>query len=1045
MNHSAFPQAFHAQLAGRLKSGDVRTVSASLLEAGAADQVWELIVELQERSAKLSREAIDVLPEMVERCEPEIMITWMDVVVTLAWTSGAMTLKFLKESPRLLGVLDCVALRRRVLNATLDVADSDSEFSANCAVEFFRTAPELLLIDPRTDPAQWAAVGQELTDWNHVVGIEFIRECPRVAGVLTWDAVRPWVAFGMKLITENSLGQPDYLGVLEFFRTSPGLIGDVSDVEVRANVVDLGSTLADQSPETALRFLTEAPLLLGGLPSTEWRKTVLRYGGLLAERDAAAFMAYVRQSPEILRLCSGAESRHEAFETWFRGGMEVLAYSPEGARAFFALETSKALRAVEQGMNGVPLRDVARSLTLFAHMIGGQSVRIESLADATRPPRLDVRAEGPVVSLPSIMNRFSVREENVRCYSAMVAHEVGHLAFGTYRVDRRFLQALARQVVMRYPRGESSSNPKPSGTADVRSLADLFSLYPRKGVIQDLWMILEDARVEFLLQQEYPGLRNELTALSRAAVQTRSFLHGMTVREMVLDSLLCLLTHGPEDVHVRDDLRPVVNRCWAFARAVVQPQARNEHAIETADKIYQVLDDVIGSVDAVVRDEPETDQTEENRDVGAGPRASDETAGGYRPVTNWVYRGSVQPDCVRGDLRESDESGDEAEEQRPDIERDGAGSHLTGRTEQILPKESLIGSQAEDDGTQDFRRSVIEERAGWTGSDLPHPGPLPVGEGKGREADRSSLGEGRGRGDARSYVYPEWDGRIQDYRLKWCRVVERPGKEGSQDFARNVLEKHAPAMRVLRRYFETIRPTALRRVHGYDHGDDVELDAAVRWMAERKAGSDPSDRIYDRRDKRERQVAVAFLVDLSGSTGRQLETGTRRVIDVEKEGLVLLTEALEAIGDPYALYGFSGQGRHQVDFLVLKDFEDTRRRHVGQRIEAMSPLQQNRDGAAIRHAVQKLLRCAARHRLLMLLSDGRPLDGDYGEEYALEDTRMALREARRRGVVPFCLTVDRQASGYLTRMYGDVRYLVLSDVHALPEQLPRVYQRLTGR
>ena len=159
----------------------------------------------------------------------------------------------------------------------------------------------------------------------------------------------------------------------------------------------------------------------------------------------------------------------------------------------------------------------------------------------------------------------------------------------------------------------------------------------------------------------------------------------------------------------------------------------------------------------------------------------------------------------------------------------------------------------------------------------------------------------------------------------------------------------------------------------------------------------------------------------------------------------MLTEALEAIGDQYALYGFSGQGRHQVDFMVLKDFSDTRRYQIGQRIAAMTPLQQNRDGAAIRHTVQKLLRCPARHRLLILLSDGRPLDGDYGEEYALEDTRMALREARQQGISPFCLTIDQQASGYLKRMYGDVQYLVLDDILTLPERLPRVYQRLTGR
>ena len=114
-----------------------------------------------------------------------------------------------------------------------------------------------------------------------------------------------------------------------------------------------------------------------------------------------------------------------------------------------------------------------------------------------------------------------------------------------------------------------------------------------------------------------------------------------------------------------------------------------------------------------------------------------------------------------------------------------------------------------------------------------------------------------------------------------------------------------------------------------------------------------------------------------------------------------------------------------------------------QRIEAMAPRQQNRDGAAIRHAAQKLLRCPARHRLLILLSDGKPLDGGYADEYALEDTKMALREARQHGISPFCLTVDREATGYLKRMYGNVQYLVLDDVADLPERLPRVYQRLT--
>ncbi len=1005
-------EALRAQLAVRLSPDSARHVATALGEAGGAGHVSELVNELQERSVKLAGQATEALPEMIERCGPEPVVLWLDVAVTLAGLSGAITLKYLKESPRLLGVLGSVALRQAVLETTLELADGDSEFAANCAFEFFRKAPELLLVDSQTDLARWAEIGRELTDWNDVLGIEFIRECPRVAEVLALEDVRPWVAFGMKLMTHNSLGKPDYVGILEFFRASPGLIGEIPDAVLHPKIVSVGSTLADHSPETALTFLAEAPGLMASLPSVERRMKVLRYGGLLSERDAGVTMEYFRRAPEVIRLCDGAEGRDEAFETWFRGGMEVLDYSPDGARAYFALETSKALSAIEQAANHVPLRQVARSLKLLAHMICGQPVQIESLADSTQRPRLEMNAEGPAVYLPSIMNRFPVKEQNVRNYTVTLAHEVGHVEFGTYRIDLPFLRLLARRVADRYGLDADVSA--------IDSLTDFFDLYPQKGVVRDLWTILEDARVECLLQQEYPGLRDDLADVARASVQTRSLLHGMTAREMVLDQLLLRFTQGADNPPVQDNLQQVVDQCWDVAQTIRALGATNEHAVELADRIYQVLDEMIGSLEVAVPHD--ADSTAGEEELGAGPRAAEETAGGYRGITNWAYRGEMNPDFVRGESTESDEGEDVHEQPGPESETAvKPPAPPADRREEPDTREV----QPDDAGESTSQRSVLDEYFHVKGSG---DGLLPVPSGQ-----------------ERTYVYPEWDGGIQDYRLKWCRVVECPAGEGGQDFAQRVLEQHAPAIRVLRRYFESMRPTGLQRVHGYDHGEHVDLDAAIRHVAERRVGIDPSDRIYDRRDKRERQVAVAFLVDMSGSTGRQLETGQRRVIDVEKEGLVLLTEALEAIGDQYALYGFSGQGRHQVDFMVLKDFNDTRRSQTGRRIAAMTPLQQNRDGAAIRHAVQKLLRCPARHRLLILLSDGRPLDGEYGEEYALEDTRMALREARQQGISPFCLTIDQQASGYLKRMYGDVQYLVLDDILTLPERLPRVYQRLTGR
>ena len=1017
MNSSSLKEELLAIFENRLSREVAAEVTQVLVEASVAAQVLELLSELQNSSAKLAGGAMEALPEVLRRCDPQTVIPWLDLTIGLASLSGAVTLKYLRESPHILGILGTPAQRHHVISTALEVADSDSEYAANCAFEFFRKTPELLFADPDIDLAGWAKVGQELTDWNHVLGIEFFRECPHVAEVLPLNEVRPWVAFGTKLVTQNSLGKPDYVGILEFFRTSPSLLKEIDSIEIRSRVVSLGSTLADRSPEIALTFLAEVPRLLKALPTTEWQTIVLQYGALLAERDAEVTLEYLRRCPEVVNVTVESDKKHDAFETWFRGGMEVLEYGPDGARAYFALETAKALRSIEQAMNGVTLRQVARSLKLFAQMIGGESVLIESLPEGGILAQTEKTSEGMRVRLPMVMNQYPTRDMNLRCYTVMVAHEVGHLEFGTYRLDPSRLQEMARNVAIRYSHGPDNREP-------IHNLDELFSLFPQKGIIQDLWMMLEDARVEFLLQQEYPGLRHDLAALAKASVSMRSFLHGMTAREMVLDALLLHLTQGADAMHFQDELKPVIARCWALAQSVLQPAASADDMIETADRIYRVMEEMIGTYEAPSSSAPPESKDEES-DLGAGPRAAEETAGAYRSISNFAYRGDMSPELVQGET-DSEEGVAPSGDKDPDMQQFGAAGDPSSQRSNESGKKELIEEQPParaDSQPEDDR--VLEEHWAVNGSGQ---GEFPIQKGQ-----------------ERTYFYPEWDGGIQDYRLKWCRVLERPAVEGSSDFAQATLEKHSSSIRLLRRYFETIRPTALRRVHGYEYGEELDLDAAINRVADRRAGGEPSDRIYSRRDKRERQVAVAFLVDMSGSTGRQIESGGCRVIDIEKEGLVLLAEALDAIGDQYALYGFSGQGRDHVDFLVLKDFEETARYQVGQRIEAMAPLQQNRDGAAIRHAAQKLLQCPARHRLLLLLSDGKPLDGAYAEEYALEDTKMALREARQRGISPFCLTIDQEATGYLKRMYGDVQYLVLDDVADLPERLPRVYQRLTGK
>jgi len=156
-----------------------------------------------------------------------------------------------------------------------------------------------------------------------------------------------------------------------------------------------------------------------------------------------------------------------------------------------------------------------------------------------------------------------------------------------------------------------------------------------------------------------------------------------------------------------------------------------------------------------------------------------------------------------------------------------------------------------------------------------------------------------------------------------------------------------------------------------------------------------------------------------------------------------MAEALEAVGDRFAVYGFSGDSKDRVDFYIIKDFQDPFNSSVHDRIGAMRSLNQNRDGTAVRHARAKLEQQPARTRLLLLLSDGKPLDAGYAGTHSLQDTKMALREARMAGIHPYCITIDREASRYVTEMYGDVNHTIIDRVASLPERLPRIYRRLT--
>jgi len=297
--------------------------------------------------------------------------------------------------------------------------------------------------------------------------------------------------------------------------------------------------------------------------------------------------------------------------------------------------------------------------------------------------------------------------------------------------------------------------------------------------------------------------------------------------------------------------------------------------------------------------------------------------------------------------------------------------------------------------------------------------------------------------DPNVFYYDEWDCRIGDYRARWRRVTESDWEPGDLSFARRALSAYRGALSQVRYQFQLMRPSGLRRVRGLVDGDNFDLEAVIEHHVDRRARVTPSDRIYSERQRRERDVAVFFLIDLSSSTFNRV-SGGKHLIDVEKEALLLMSEALEAVGDPYAIYGFSSHGRRHVSFYRFKDFAEPYGEGPRRRIGAARWLTNTRLGAAIRHATWRLNRQPSATRLLIILSDGRPADDEYvNERYAREDTRVALAEARASGVTPFFIVVNESGSPELEEMLTSTSYTIIDNVLSLPERMPGIYRRLT--
>lgn len=291
-----------------------------------------------------------------------------------------------------------------------------------------------------------------------------------------------------------------------------------------------------------------------------------------------------------------------------------------------------------------------------------------------------------------------------------------------------------------------------------------------------------------------------------------------------------------------------------------------------------------------------------------------------------------------------------------------------------------------------------------------------------------------------AFYYSEWDYKRQAYRPDYSRLIESPVAGEDAEFCARVLTEKSALVKEVTRNFERLSPS-VRLAGRQTDGTSIDLNAAIDAIADLEAGRTPDDRLYSNYIKTERDLSALFLVDLSMSTDGW--AGGAKIIDHEKQSLVVLCEALKKLRDRYAIYGFSGKTRKGCRFFRVKGFAENYGDSVKKRIGGLIPYSYTRMGPAIRHAASILSKEQARTRLLFILSDGKPNDVDvYEGRYGVEDTRKAIKEAESGGITPFCLTVDTGAGDYLPRLFGRGNYAVVPGVDMLAKKLPELYAKI---
>ena len=685
------------------------------------------------------------------------------------------------------------------------------------------------------------------------------------------------------------------------------------------------------------------------------------------------------------------------------------------AAKFLSLESKLGIDTYSDMQVTVPLSEVRQQLNNYLQARTSLSISVKSLSNLpgtmckAHGQETFVCSDGKFIYLPDEISKFFTKDENKKLYKCLTRLEAGLYEFGTFDFDLE----KATEKCLRFV-GINDQSCEPDSILNNEHISDLkrfFLLFPVPELADDLFTTFEHGRMRFLLNRQYPGLiRQTLPVLQQEALDMiKQKEHWDAVFLLYLKIALNVTLHKYVDVD-KNTAAFIKQMEKQFKTAMAA-----DHSVETCAEMVNIA---YPCVDMLLKASEVPEDLEEI----------------YNPIpTPFGWR--VRPDLFFMSHLNFEQMAAKLNSQ---LANKGYKVYKSDIRRKLIANEGII--------SHEDIKSILLNNQNTKNKDVPK-----------REIsidlswlDLSQLLNSRALTPLISdddngpvFWYKEWDCNLHDYLSTHVRVLDKSMPEFSDDFYISTLKQHQGLVQNIRYAFELLRPEGLIRLRQWVEGDEFDYRALLDFSIDKKAGKIPSDRLYIKHIKQTRDVAVLLLVDLSRSTSNTVYNSKVTILSVEKEAIVLFCEALQVVGDAFAIAGFSSTGPLGVDYLRIKDFEENLDDRVKQRINAMAPQRNTRMGAAIRHATCQLEKISSKVRLLIILSDGFPNDIDYKHRYAIEDTRKAIFEARSKNIFTHAITVHFAGDPKLDDLYGNVHHNVISDVRELPDKLLRIYGSLT--